>query len=374
MIIAVNTRLLKNNCQGGYGYFLYGILNRITKMNPEHKFIFIFDRPYDTSLLFEKNVIPVITSPRPGHPLFWKIWYDIKIPVLLKKYKADVFVSCDGLCSLTTKLPQCLLVHDLSFLHSPSLIKKTHLFFLKRQAKKYFRKAGSIATISAFSKKNILSHYPCDEERIDVIHCAVNEIFSPLSENEKEERKNRFTEGRNYFIYADSIHLLRNLTILLKAFSIFKKRQKSDWKLVLAGNLLHKNNSFIESLKSYKYRTDVILIDCTREEELAGLIGAAYAMVYPTYPEDTGIPVLRAMNSQIPVITSPGSAMGEIAGDAALYADPSNHKEIAEKMMLLYKNEALRNDSIEKGKIIAAQYKLDKAADLFWQSILKAIK
>ncbi len=374
MKIAVNTRLLENNCQQGYGNFLYGVWSRIAKKFPEHEFIFIFDRAHNTKFLFEKNITPVITSACPRHPLLRKLWYDIKITALLKKHKADIFVSCDGWCSHTTKIPQCLVVPDLSFLHSPSLLKKTHLFFYKRYTRKFFKKATGIATLSAFSKKNILSLYPCDEKKIDVIPIAVNEIFSSLTETEKEAVKQEHTEGKNYFIYADTFHSLQNLTTLLRAFSIFKKRQKSDWKLVLTGNPAKTAVNFLESLKSYRYRTDIVLINCPGEVEHAKLLGSAYTMVYPSYFSDNGISVLQAFTSQIPVITSPGSAMEEIAGNAALYADPSDHKDIAEKMMLLYKDETLRNDLIEKGKLIALQYNWDKAADLLWQSIHNAIK
>ena len=108
---------------------------------------------YDKRFVFGKNVIPVVAGPPARHPLLWKWWYDVKVPSVLKKYKADVFVSCDGFCSLTTKVPQCLVLHDLSFLHYPSFIKKSHLFFYKRYIPKFLQKAKTVATVSEFSKK-----------------------------------------------------------------------------------------------------------------------------------------------------------------------------------------------------------------------------
>src|SRR5258708_39651991 len=132
MIIAVNTRFLLPDYLEGYGYFLYETFNRISKNHPEHNFIFIFDQPIKKKFLFSSNVETVVTGPQTRHPLLWKLWYDVKIPAILRKNKADVFVSCDGFCSLATKVPQCLVVHDLAFLHFPSFIIKSHFFYYKR--------------------------------------------------------------------------------------------------------------------------------------------------------------------------------------------------------------------------------------------------
>ena len=120
--------------------------------------------PYDKRFLFAENVKAVVTGPPARHPLLWKFWYDVKVPAVLKKYKADVFVSCDGFCSLTTKVPQCLVVHDLSFLHYPSFIPKSHFLFYKHYTPKFLNKAKSIVTVSEFSKKDIVLQYKIDAD------------------------------------------------------------------------------------------------------------------------------------------------------------------------------------------------------------------
>jgi glycosyltransferase involved in cell wall biosynthesis len=374
MRIAVNTRFLQDNHLEGYGYFLYENLRRITKAHPEHEFIFIFDRPFNKRFLFSNNVIPVVAGPAARHPVLWKYWYDIKIPLVLRKYKADVFLSCDGFCSLATKLPQCLVVHDLSFLHYPSFVKRSHYLFYKHYTYKFLRKAKSIATVSGFSKKDILSHYDIANDKVDVVFSAAKDIFQPISNEEKEGTKKKYTGGKEYFLYTGAIHPRKNLMNLLKAFSIFKRRQKSEWKLVLAGRLAWKYKHFVESLKTYKYREDVVLTGYLEEKDLAMVTGAAYAMVYPSLWEGFGVPVLEAMRCGVPVITSQNSPMQEVAGDAALYVDPADHKSIADKMMLLYKDEKLRNELIQKAVPINQQYTWERTAGLLWESITKAMK
>lgn len=373
MIIAVNTRFLLADYLEGYGNFIYETFQRITKQHPEHEFIFIFDRPYDKRFVFGENVKTVVTGPAARHPLLWKLWYDVRVPAVLKKYKADVFVSCDGFCSLHTKVPQCLVVHDLSFLHYPGAIKKSHLLFYKRYTPKFLGKAEAIATVSEFSKEDIITQYKTDAAKIDVIFSGAKEIFRPITDEEKAITKNNYTEGKEYFVYAGAIHPRKNLITLLKAFSVFKKRQQTNMKLVLIGRLAWKYESFKEELKFYKYRNDVVMTGYVEQAELVQLIGSAYGLVYPSLLEGFGVPVLEAMKCHVPVITSSNSSMQEIAKDAALYADAGSHTAIADKMMLLYKDENRRKELIKKGREIASQYNWDKTADLLWQSIVKAM-
>lgn len=373
MKIAVNTRFLLKDYLEGYGYFIYETFKRITAAHPEHEFIFIFDRPYDQRFVFGSNAKAVVTGPPARHPLLWKLWYDIKIPALLRKYKADVFVSCDGFCSLGTKVPQCLMVHDLAFLHYPSLIPKSHLLYYKRYTPKMLAKAKAITTASAFSKNDIIDQYGVSADKINVVYNAAKEIFVPLTDEEKQATKAKYTGGKEYFIYAGAIHPRKNLVNLLKAFSLFKKRQQSSMKLVLTGRLAWKYDSFVKNLKTYKYRDDVVMTGYVGEEEIKKLIGSAYAMVYPSLFEGFGVPVLEAMQSDVPVITSLNSSMQEIAKEAALYADPESPADIAEKMMLLYKDEKLRSQLIEKGRVTGKQYSWEQSAEHLWQSIEKAM-
>lgn len=371
MVIAVNTRFLLNDHLEGYGYFIQETFKRITAKYPEHQFIFIFDRPYDERFVFGPNVKAIVTGPQARHPLLWKYWYDIKIPAILRKYKADVFVSCDGFCSIRTKVPQCLVVHDLAFLHYPFFNKRSHVSFLKRNTPKFLKKAAVIATVSEFSKKDILDNYKIEADKIDIVFSAAKKIFHPLSDDVKRTIKEKYTDGKEYFVYAGAIHPRKNLLNLLKAFSVFKKRMQTNRKLVLAGRLAWKYESFTEDLKRYKYRDDVVMTGYISEEELAKIIGSAYGLIYPSLFEGFGVPVLEAMQCNVPVITSKNSSMQEIAKDAALYADPEDHADISEKMMLLYKDEELGKDLIEKGKEIAKDYSWDRTAELLWKSILR---
>jgi len=373
MKIAVNTRVLLKDHLEGVGYFIQEVFRRLAAAHPEHHFYFLFDRPYDERFVFGPNVTPIVVGPPARHPVLWRIWFDIQVPLVLRKIKADVFVSPDGFASLTTRVPQCLIVHDLGFLHQPDAYRKIHLGYLRRQLPLFVRKTKHIGTVSEFSKKDLQQHYRLPDTKLTVVYSAVKDGFAPLSWEERSAVKQQYTGGQEYFIYAGALQPRKNLINLLKAFSIFKKRQKSSWKLVLAGRLAWKNDEFLKLLETYKYREDIVLTGYVEEDALKKLVASAYALVYPSFFEGFGVPVLEAMKCGVPALTSENTSMAEICGDAALYFDPREPASIAGELMHIYKDEDGRRELIEKGFEQAAQFSWERTADGVWACIEKAI-
>ncbi|MDD4107394.1 MAG: glycosyltransferase, partial [Prolixibacteraceae bacterium] len=156
MVIAVNTRLLLKGKLEGIGWFTFETLKRMTVRHPEHRYIFIFDRPYSEDFIFSDNIIPVVVFPPTRHPVLWYIWFEFQIPRVLKRYGADIFLSPDGYLSLRTKVPQLAVIHDINLVHRPAdlpwLKAEYYNFFFPRFAEK----AKRIATVSSYSKEDIV--------------------------------------------------------------------------------------------------------------------------------------------------------------------------------------------------------------------------
>lgn len=372
MRIAVNAIFLQKDKLEGYGQYVKEVFSRIVQKHPEHDFIFVFDRPYHEQFIFGPNVTPIVVAPPARHALAFKYWYDVKAPLALRSYKPNVWVQPYGFCSLTSNIPQVLLVHDLSFLHYPQFIAWHHRWYYQWFTKKFLQKAQSIVTVSDHSKKDIIQQYKLTGKKIEVVYGAAKAGFIPLTWQEKEQVKEGFADGREYFLFTGGIHPRKNLMNLLKAFSLFKKWQQSNMKLLVAGRLAWQYDDVLQKLKTYKYKEDVVLLGYLPDEQLARVTAAAYAMVYPSFFEGFGLPVIEAMQCEVPVITSNAGSMPEIGGDAALYADPANPDEIAKLMLSIYKDEALRSRLITAGKIQAATFNWDDAAEQLWQIILQA--
>ena len=374
MIIAVNTKHLSVNDPEGRGEFIFECFSRLALQYSQHQFIFIFDKAYDKKFITSSNIIPVITGPQAVSPLHWQYWYNYKVPALLKKYKADVFISMDGICSLRTKVPQCLFLHDLGFVYHPVFFAKSHLRFYKKFTPKFLAKAKTIAVISESLEKDIINRYKIDPVKVELVYRSMGDIFKPVNEKEKEAIKEKFAEGKEYFLYSGSIAPARNLLNLLKAFSFFKKWQKSNMQLLIAGQAVGGYKQFAEDLRTFKFRNDVKLLGGLSKNELANITAAAYAMVSPVLLEDHRSPMLEAMQCGVPVISCNTHSLPGSCAAAVLQSDPQDIKDIAHKMMLLFKDESKRNELVGAGKLAIQGFTADKTAALLWKVISKTIQ
>lgn len=358
MRIAINARFAGLEQQEGYGRFTRGLLHNWDQFRPEDELFFLYDRRPEHPL-YIPGARQQTRGPMARHPLLWKIWYDISLPAMARKAKADVLFSPDGFCSLTTRIPQVLAIHDLAFLHFPQGISRLYQFYYRHYTPQFIRKAAHIITVSDYSKQDILRHYPEASGKISVIYNTADPDFKPLEWEEKEKVKEEWTNGHDFFLYAGAIHPRKNLLNLLKGFSWFKHRHKSGMKLVLAGRIAWGMEDFQELLARYKYRDDVLLTGYVSDQTLQQLMGAAYALVYPSFFEGFGRPILEAMQSSTPVICSETGALPEIAADAAVYVSPEDPEAIGKAMGLLYKDENYRAQLIRNGRNRAAFFNRD---------------
>jgi glycosyltransferase involved in cell wall biosynthesis len=337
---------------------IMGYFNLLAIKYPEHNFVFITDIVFENAAANVKNTSIIRIDPRPKNIFFWKFWYDRKLEKIVKKKQIDLLISLDEVCSLRSEIPQLLLINNL-----PAY---------KRGARQFLQKAKRIAVTSNFLKKRIIDRYKLAEEKIDIIYQGIDRRYVPLSFEEKERTKQKYTEGKEYFLYAGDIDPDKNLINLLKAFSFFKKRQKSNMQLVIISNKLS-GSEFQDSLKTYKYREEVKLLHNLPFKEQTKIMASAYAFVSPSLQENFPDKIIAAMQCEVPAIANNMNmeVITEICGNSVLYTNANNFEEIADKMMLLFKDENKRNEFIAKGRKQALQYSADKTADLLWQSIIK---
>ncbi len=373
MRIAVNTRLFLKNKLEGIGWFAHETLSRIVRQHPEHEFIFFFDRPFDPSFVFEQNVTPVVLQPQARHPFLYVLWCEWRIPRALKKYKADIYFSPDGLGSLRTKVPTCLVIHDLAYLHFPQFMDKMHLWHYTKYLPKYAHKAKRLVAVSHFTKQDIVQAYGIPEEKIDVVYNSAHEAYRPMDYADKQEVKDKYTAGEEYFLFTGALHPRKNIIHLLKAFVLFKRRQKSKIKLVIVGRMAWQYKEIEEAQKKMPYKEDVVWTGYLNIEELARVTGAAYAMIFPSLFEGFGIPILEAMACGVPVLISDSSSMPEVGGTAALLFDPGQPEDIAAKMMQVYKDEHLRNKLIKVALERSREFSWDISARQLWDSLMKCV-
>lgn len=372
MRIAINTRLLIKGKMDGIGWFTYETTRRIVASHPEHTFYLLFDRRPPANLTLPPNAIPLTLMPPARHPILWWLFFEASVSMALKKHKIDLFLSPDGFLPLHSSVPSLAVIHDLNFEHAPDNLRPSHQRYMTHFFPRYARHATRIATVSQYSKEDISSTYHIDSKKIDVVYDGANNLYRPHSEEEKTAIRKRFTDGHPYIIFISTILKRKNLAGLLTAFDDVKNTDTNGLKLIVVGKKAWWQDELETAYNNMRHQQDVIMPGHVEPTELAALLSASEALVYPSFFEGFGIPILEAMHAETAVIASRTTSMPEVGGNAVLYIDPSNPKDISHAIKQL-NDPQLREDLIAKGRIQRKKFSWDRTSELLWQSITHTI-
>lgn len=375
MRIAVNTRLLLKGKLEGIGWFSHESLQRIVQQHPEHQFYFVFDRPYDESFVYASNVTPMVANPPARHPYLWYLFFQFGLPAKIAQIKPDLFLSTDGWIPLNLKNTKVVdVIHDLNFEHHPDFIKPVVLRYYKRFFHQFAQKSDRIATVSEFTRQDIHNLYDVPEAKIDLVYNGCNESFVPLPQTVREQVRKQYTQGCEFFLFVGLIHKRKNLANIFRAFDDFKGRVSSNVKLVVVGDRKWWQGEIEDTYNAMHYKNEVVMLGRQPMEVLCKLYASARALVYTSFFEGFGIPIVEAFNAETAVITSNLTSMPEVAGDAALIVDPYSVSQISEAMLSLWKDDTLRDDLIVRGRIRKEHFSWQQTADRLWNCMLQCME
>ncbi len=373
MYIVINTRLLIKDKLDGIGWFTYHTVKRLVQNHPSIKFTFLFDRPFAPEFIFSENVKAIVLSPPARHPLLYILYFEVAVKRFLRKTKPDLFFSTDGFLVLNSNTKQLAVMHDINFLHHPNDLKyafrKYYNYFFPRFAKTAIR----IATVSKYSKSDIAKNYQIAPEKIDVVYNGINDGYHVLDSNLIEPIRQKYSQGKPYFLFVGSQSPRKNLQRLILAFTQFRELHSVEFHLVLAGSSFWGDAALKATWEQSSVKDCIHFTGRVSQEELTQIVGASYAMSFIPYYEGFGIPMIEAMASGVPVIAANTSCLPEIAGEAALFVNPYDERAIAEAMLKLASDPSLKASLIAKGLVQAEKYSWDKTATLLWESIQKAL-
>lgn len=372
MRIAINTRLLIHNKMDGIGWFTAETARRIVTAHPEHEFFFFFDRKPSREFLFADNVTPVILYPQARHPVLWYLFFEWSTRLALRKYKIDLYLTPDGMMPLHPGVPTLTVIHDLNFEHADGNLMASHQRYFKHFFPRFATNATRVATVSEYSQKDIAKTYGIPLEKIDVVYDGAHSNYRPHSEEEKSAIRTRYTNGNPYIIFISTILKRKNLANLLKAFDDVKE-EWPELKLVVVGSKVWWQDELSEAYDNMRHQADVIMPGHVEPKDLSALLSAAEMLVYPSYFEGFGIPILEAMYAETAVVASKTTSMPEVGGDAVLYIDPYKPKDITHAISRL-KNNELRKELIEKGRKQRTLFSWDRTSNLLWTSMMKTIE
>ena len=242
-----------------------------------------------------------------------------------------------------TNIKTVVTIHDLIFIRYPNLfsIFDRNMYYYK--FKSSCERADKIIAISEQTKQDIIKFFKIPEEKIEVVYQGCNYIFQKTTTN-ISDIITKYKLPKKFLLYVGSIEERKNLLTLLKALILLPKQ-----KLVVIGSGKSYKNKCLKYIRDNNLENRVIFLSNIPLEDMAVIYKSAEMLVYPSIFEGFGIPILEALYSKIPVITSKGSCFYESGGPASIYINPLCYKEIKEAIVKIQSSPSIRNKIINEG-------------------------
>ncbi|MFT3748339.1 MAG: glycosyltransferase [Agriterribacter sp.] len=274
-----------------------------------------------------------------------KTWiYQRNLKVLVKKFNAQTLLHIDD--------------------YIPANAPATYLLLTSvTNSKPYKLKKLNGIIVSSFSIKNTLVKNNIDPSHIKVMLPMAFNIYQPLDWDAREKTKEHFSGGKEYFLFnaAGASHI--NFLNVLKGFSAVKKWLKSGVRLTIVNMEAGKNTD--DLLNTYKYKSDVLVSKKIDNIDYPKMTAAALAFIYLPQSGSNGLPLVEAMQCNVPVITWHNNIFFELGNDAVLYVDPGSEQDVGEKMTKIYKDEKTRTVLIQRSRAQLQALAVHKAAAVF---------
>jgi glycosyltransferase involved in cell wall biosynthesis len=370
MRIAIPMQILRGE-KTGIGYYALNLIRNLAKIDKANEYLlytFLF-RYFGSNLknIFipnKKNFIPKFKR-IPAR--FVNFLHDkINIPIESFIGPIDVLHSLDSRFPLIKNSKLVVTIHDIAFMLFPKYTSNDN--FVRNQLTKYVvnaaRLADGIITVSNNSKKDIIEVLGVPETKITVTYEAADTIFRLTNKSKCSEKiKQKYGFDDEYILCVSTLEPRKNISGLIKAFSIAKKSKNFDFKLVIVGG---KSWYYEELAKLAVYSTldkDVIFMGYVPEDDLPLLYNCARLFVFPSFYEGFGLPLLEAMGCGLPIVASDNSSIPEVVGDAGVLVDAENTEQIAETIYQVSTDESHLQDLRLKG--------LKRAKTFSWENTAK---
>jgi glycosyltransferase involved in cell wall biosynthesis len=342
MKIGIDARLL---AQTGVGRYTTNLISNLSAIDKKNDYV-LFVRNQDADV-FKK--LKVINEK-------WKIvrvdikWHSIEEQIkflrILNREKLDLVHFPYFSIPIFYKRPFVVTIHDLILHHFPTgkaSMLPTPVYWSKISAYKFVisqaaKKAKKVISVSSSTKKEIIDHLSVSPQKIEVIYEAADDKIGNSGPEARD--KNKFGK---YFLFVGNVYPHKNAETLIRAFEELNGNSLS---LIFVG----KNDYFYDRLKKkVKGNTNIKFLHEVSDDELGNIYRNAQATICPAFMEGFGLPALEAMANKCLVIASDTPALREVCQDNAIYFNPKDPQELAEKMKEVLGSNKKFESLIEKG-------------------------
>ena len=257
--------------------------------------------------------------------------------------------------------PSVVSVHDLGHRRFPAAYSSAQWLYLELSTRWAVRAAVRLIAVSHATGRDLQTLYHAPAAQIQVIHEAASPLAAPTSGDQATVQA-MIGATRPYALYVGTLQPRKNLARLIESYSRLHEGNGASFDLVLAGRAGRHSNDLRSRVRQLGLDSQIHFTGYIPEEHLAPLLRTALMFCYPSLFEGFGLPILEAQLAGVPVLTANNSSLLEVAGNAALLVDPTDIDAIADAMLRLSEDDALRQRLIAAGYENVKRFSWERAA------------
>jgi len=358
--------------KSGLGNYSRSTIELITKFYPHHKYV-LYTPSTEDAIKF--NIPPKIEIFKPVslfNKIFKSYWRTFKISKRIKEHNIDVYHGLSGelpnKANLKTNTKLIVTIHDLIFMRYPELYKPIDRKIYFQKAKYACDIADRIIAISEQTKSDIIQFLNVDENKIDVVYQGCNNLFHDEVETKKKiEVAQKYNLPEKYILNVGTIEKRKNALSIIKAI----KHGKIELPLIIVGKETEYQTEIQKFALENNLQDQLITLNNVPLEDLPAIYQQALMFVYPSVFEGFGIPILEAMYSKIPVITTKGGVFSETGGHSSIYIEADNIEKLSDAIIRISEDDELRKKIINDGIDFVQKFNDDKIASNLMNVYLK---
>lgn len=332
----------------GLGNYSRDTIRILSLLNPQEKF-YLFSPDNSTKIQFNYGVNCQIVSPNSLWKEAQSLWRTIGISKDIKSQQIDIYHGLSNEIPLglnSSKVRTVVTMHDLIFLQFPKLYPFLDRYLYKKKYIRSCSKADKIIAISNQTKSDLINLIGIEDNKVAVVYQGCNPIFKyDISDDLKETIRKKYKLPNQFILNVGALEQRKNQLFIIKTIL----DNQIDIPLVIVGHETQYLSTLKKFVEEHNMVDNVIFLTEVSLVELPALYQMSMLFVYPSIFEGFGIPIIEAMTSRVPVITSLGSCFRETGGDAAIYIDPHNEDSLATAINKVVNDEDLKLAMICKG-------------------------
>ncbi|MFH0818674.1 MAG: glycosyltransferase family 1 protein [Patescibacteria group bacterium] len=348
----------------GVATYVNNVIPRLLKKMENYDVYLFSMKKINKNFFSNNNNVKLVVFPIPKLFLLFYDWFCLPVYCYFKG--VNIFHGTKSACSPLYKLfgiKTIVNLHDVIPLTNPETERIPNYIYWKIQIPLAYYFADSIITLSNFSSEELIRRYK-RRKNLFVVYASGNKIDFENNIINWDEFKQKNGLAEKYLLYVGTLQPRKNVLNAIKAFCISDINHSSQFVVVGKKGWLYKD--IFDYTKQNNLEKKIIFLDYISNSELDAVYNHASAFIYISSNEGFGLPIIEAMEHNLPVITSSCSCLPEIAGDTAVLVDPTDINGIANAINKVFCDENLREQMIIKGKKNILKFNWETTAEEIW--------